>query len=238
MSEEENTSVENQDSQGVAGAVESEIQHDDVSSAQENSASKRNDAEYNWAEMRRQMREKDLQIQELREQFSHLAQRPPTKEEQDELATLAEDDILTVKQARKLAEKMAQKVASDVLRQRDASTAEERAQLKYPDFNEVVSKENIEYLKETKPRLAKSLASMTDPYEQALAAYELLKEMGKPKTPSLEKRKAEANSQKPVSVNAITNASPIGKASMFENGLTPELKQQLWKEMQTAMKSA
>jgi len=238
MSEEVNESVE-ENLEGLAQPTETE-EHNDVShEAQEAEQRKRNDAEYNWAEMRRQMKEKDQQIEELRSQFSQITARKPTEEEEDELAKLAEDDILTVAQAKKLAQKMARNVAEDVMKKREAATVDERVQLKFPDYAEVVSNENIELLKQTEPELAQSLYHMPDPYAQAVAAYKLLKRIAgkKEEAPSLERKKAMENSQKPVSVNAITKQSAIGNAHLFENGLTKELKGQLWKEMQQAMKS-
>lgn len=237
MSEEANVSVE-ENLEAIAQATDS-TEHNDVSQeAREAEQRKRNDAEYNWAEMRRKMQEKDQEIAELRQQFSEINKRKPTPEEEDELAKLAEDDILTVAQAKKLAQKMARNVAEDVIKQREAATVEERVQLKFPDYSEIVSKENIELLKQTEPELAQSLYHMPDPYSQAVAAYKLLKRIAKrDEGPSLEKRKAEANAQKPVSVNAVTKNSAIGNAHLFENGLTPELKNQLYKEMKEAMKA-
>jgi len=237
MSEEEQMSVE-ETQQATAQATES-TEHNDVSQeAQQAEQRKRNDAEYNWAEMRRKMQEKDQQIDELKKQFSEISNRTPTSEEEDELAKLAEDDILTVAQAKKLAQKMARNVAEDVIKKREAATVEERIQLKFPDYAEIVSKENIELLKQTEPELAQSLYHMPDPYQQAIAAYKLLKRIAKKdEAPSLQKRKAEENSQKPLSVNAVTKQSAIGNAHLFENGLTKELKTQLWKEMQEAMKT-
>lgn len=239
MSEEANVSVEEEALQGAAQTSESENEHNDVSQeAQESQQSKRNDAEYNWAEMRRQMREKDQQIEELGRQFSEISKRNPPKEELDELANLAEDDILTVAQAKKLAQKMARSVAEDVLKERDAATVDERMQLKYSDYADIVTKENIELLKQTEPELAQSLYHMPDPYSQAVAAYKLLKKVtvkGESSIP-LEKKRALENSKKPLSVNAVTKQSAIGNAHLFENGLTKDLKKQLWGEMQQAMK--
>lgn len=238
MSEEENTSVEETSPHGDAQATQSE-EHNDVSQeSQEDQQRKRNDAEYNWAEMRRKMQEKDQQIDELRHQFSEMSTKKPKPEEEDDLASLAEDDILTVAQARKLSQKMARSEAVKLIKEREAETVEERVQLKYPDYSEIVSKENIELLKQTEPELAESLYHMPDPYNQAVAAYKLLKKTTvKNDAPSLEKRKAMENSQKPVSVNAVTKQSAIGNAHLFENGLTKDLKTQLWKEMQAAMKT-
>jgi len=89
MSEEENKSVEG-NLEATAQATQS-TEHNDVSQeAKEAEQRKRNDAEYNWAEMRRQMREKDQQIEELRNQFSEISNRQPTQQEEDELASLVE----------------------------------------------------------------------------------------------------------------------------------------------------
>ena len=239
MSEEENKSVEAQEPEAVA-------QPDESTDAQEQSQEtpeqrrQRNDAEYNWAEMRRQMREKDREIAELRDQFAYARKdaKPP---EEDELAKLAEDDILTVSQAKKLATKLARQTAEALLKEREASTVDERLQMKFPDFRDTVTRENIEILKEIKPRLAESLLKFADdPYQQSELAYEYVKayvpqrETGMTK----EKQKAMENSKKPVSVQAVGKASPIGQVHQFENGLTPELKTQLWKEMQEIRKGA
>ena len=75
----------------------------------------------------------------------------------------------------------------------------------------------------------------------AAGAYKLLKNTGygapvKSAAPTLEKKKALENSQKPLSVNTVTKQSAIGNAHAFENGLTPDLKKQLWADMQKAMK--
>ena len=234
MSEEENMSVENQ-SQAAAQAIESEnaLEHQE-SEAQRK---KRNDAEYNWAEARRAMQERDRQIRELQEQVQKLS--TPIVEE-DDLSHLSKDDILNVEVAQKLIKKEAAKIAETVIRQREAATVEERLHMKFSDYNDVVTKENIELLKQIEPELAMSIYHTPDPYSQAVAAYKLIKKVGIKTDNSipLEKKKAIENSQKPVSVQAVTKQSAIGNAHLFENGLTAELKQQLWREMQQAMKGS
>ena len=136
---------------------------------------------------------------------------------------------------------MAEEIAQRVIQQRENATVEERLSLKFHDFHQVVSRENIELLKETEPELARSLSHNTDPYDQGIAAYKLMKRLGigtesVSKEPVREKQRAVANSQKPVSVNAVTKNSAIGNAHMFENGLTKELKKSLYDEMKNAMK--
>jgi hypothetical protein len=158
----------------------------------------------------------------------------------DELDKLGDEDIVTKGQAKKLAAKMAEEIASRVIKERENATVEDRLSSKFQDFNQVVTRENIELLKETEPELAMSLAQNTDQYSQGVAAYKLLKRLGigeeVAKEPVKEKQKAVANSQKPLSVNAVTKSSAIGNAHMFENGLTPELKKSLYEEMQKARK--
>lgn len=79
-----------------------------------------------------------------------------------------------------------------------------------------------------------------DPYAQSVAAYKMLKRFGygaQKTNQILDKKKAQENSQKPVSVNAVSKQSSIGNVQTFENGLTPELKRSLWADMQRAMKA-
>jgi hypothetical protein len=234
MTEEETNNVALEEP-AVVEATESESQPEPQGNAQEDK--RRKDEAYNWAESNRVMKEMKEQNKALAEQLKQL-QKPPVVEEVDELDRLADDDILTKGQAKKLNEKMARQAAQDAIRQYQNSTVDDRLQAKFPDFADVVTQEAIEELKQTEPELAFSLSSTADPYAQGVAAYKLLKKMGKVENMAdlPEKKKALQNSQKPVSVNSVVKNSAIGNAHLFENGLTPELKQSLWKEMQEARK--
>lgn len=200
----------------------------------------RNDVEYNWAEARRKMNELDRKVREQDDYIARIhKQITPQEDEIDEVDRLAEDDIITKSQAKRLAEKMVKQSVDNALRARDASTVEERVKSKFSDFDEIVTRENIEYLRKQDPELAETLSYNPDPYKQAVAVYNTLKRMGvngeKSKAP-LEREKALKNSQKPLSVNAIAKNSAIGNVHLFENGLTPELKSQLRKEMEECRK--
>lgn len=237
MSEEIEESVEQETAHAVAPAEESKGA-EELQKAEAFAKKIGDDQDRNWKEARRKMQELERKSKEQEELISKLS-RPLIEE--DEMDRLADDDIITKSQARKLAQKMATEIAEKVIRKREADTVEERLQLKYQDFDQVVTKDSIELLKETEPELAMSLAHMPDPYAQGVAAYKLLKKMGvqteMPKAP-VEKAKAIANSQKPVSVNSVTKQSAIGNAHIFENGLTSELKASLYKEMREASKRA
>lgn len=240
MSEEETKSVEAEASEVVAPATEPEsVQEERMESVQEKK--RRNDVEYNWAEARRNMQELGVQNRDLQAQLTKIQQQQAPPVEEDEIDKMGDGDIVTKAQAKKLAEKMARQIANDVIRQREIATVDERLQLKFSDFADVVTKENIEILKQTEPELAMSLYHNPDPFAQGVAAYKLIKRVGvgESKDLSAEKAKALKNSQKPISVNTVTKgSSALGNAHIFENGLTPELKAQLWKEMQQAAKGA
>jgi hypothetical protein len=201
-------------------------------------AKKSDDQDRNWKEARRKMQELERKAEEQQEVIRKLT---APKAEDDELDKLGDEDIVTKAQARKLASRMAEEIAQRVIKQREDSTVDERLQIKYPDFAQVVTKENIELLKETEPELAESLSYNPDPYKQGIAAYKLLKKAGiesAAPTSSREKEKAVQNGQKPMSVNAVTKQSAIGNAHIFENGLTKELKASLLQEMREAAKRA
>jgi len=229
MNAEETESVEAVALQADAPATEAVSQEPEVDTAQHR---KRNNLEYNWAEARKGLAERDKEIKELREKLASVAQ------SQEKEIALSDDDLLTAKDGRKVFRQEAAEIVRDAIKQYEVSTLEERLVQKYPDFNDVVTPKNIEFLKETEPELAMSLVYLKDdPKAQSVAAYKLLKKLGiGANQSSPEKEKALKNAQKPLSVNAVTKQSAIGNAHLFENGLTPELKSQLWKEMQECMK--
>lgn len=235
MTDDENTSVEEEVTQPTESETTQDVQKEEV---QEAPQSQRSDEEHNWKEARR-MREllirRNLELEEQVKTFTSQK-----SSQNDDLNKLAEDDIITVGQAKRLQQQEARRIAEEVIRQREAETMEERLQFKFPDFNDVVTKENIEILQQNEPELAMSLQGLAhNPYAQATAAYKLLKKhgLGVSREVAKNKIKATENSKKPVSVQSVTKqSSAIGDVHSFENGLTPELKKQLWKETQEAMK--
>lgn len=236
------TQEETQETQAADPAEESK-RAEEVQKAEAFAKKSQDDQERNWKEARRKMQDLELKAREQEEVIRRLTA-PAAPKEDDELDKLGDEDIVTKRQAIKLASKMAESIAQKVIKEREATTVDERLSLKYPDFAQVVTKENIELLKENEPELAESLSYNPDPFKQGVAAYKLLKKAAIGGTEQMsnssmkEKDKAVKNSQKPVSVNAVTKQSAIGNAHMFENGLTPELKASLLKEMKEAAKRA
>jgi len=119
-------------------------------------------------------------------------------------------------------------------------TDEERLMRVYSDFDKVVNPDNIQRLKEVDPETADTIAKSTASlYTRGAAAYKRIKELGIFVEDKHEKdrAKAQANISKPRPSNSVSpqqGDSPLSMANAFANGLTPELKKQLWKEMQEA----
>jgi hypothetical protein len=208
------------------------------SQASDSAIKARNSQEYNWAEARRKMQELERQNLEFRQRFDQFTN--PSKTEVDEIDKLGSEDLVTKSHVMKMAERMARQIATQAIKERERETVDERLMIKYPDFAEVVSKDNIELLKQTEPELARSLSHNPDDYEKGIAVYKALKRLGitQGSTVNSDKERAKKNSEKPVSLSTVSKSSAIGNAQAFENGLTKEVKAALWAEMQEIRKRA
>ncbi len=181
-----------------------------------------------------------LQMQMQQPQNKVMQQEP---ELDIEIPNIDDDSLAEGKHVNKMNQKYArelQKVKADQDRMRSQyaeSLLEMKIKSQYPDFEKVVSKENVEILKIRKPLLAQILSEATDPYAKASQAYEIIKELGIDQTGVIDQDRARAikNSVKPrplTSVNPQQGDSPLSKANAFANGeLTSEMKAQLLREM-------
>lgn len=188
--------------------------------------------EKNWREARQALKELRRQNEELRQHITQLSQ--PKEEDPEE--ELAEDDWVTVKGLKKTISDLEER-----FHKRESENVIERLRGKYSDFDDVVSEENIAYLKQHDPELAESIEHLKhDPYRQGIAAYKMLKKTDYylNRNSMQDKAKAIENGKKPVSVNAVKKAGALSEANKFDRGLTPELRKQLWQEMQEVRKRA
>lgn len=229
MTQEEETVVQ----QAVADAQQEESSQES-SPSQESLSSKEDNQEKNWREMRQAMDELKRRNQALESEVSTIrdfrkVEEPPEEE-------FADDEISTVGLTKKLIQKEAARIAQETLRRREAETVEERIRLKFQDYDSVVTKENLESLFASAPELVKMLKnSQDDPYEQAIAAYKLMKQFGSHRE---ESHKLKENQGKPRSVNSVGSSSALSQANAFSQGLTPQLRKQLLEEMREASKGA
>lgn len=232
--------MENQETQPeqvnvYADPVEAEaIQEHPENSGQETEVSKDDVQERNWRNMRQQMKDKDEETRRLRQELDEVRQevRGRSKPEAPK-----EEDVWLTDTERQLAGKL--KDVERRLQKTEAETVMDRLKMRYPDFDSVVNSENVEQLKRDNPSLVKAIAAMQgDTFAQAEAAYEILKRSGYKQDGQTmyDKSKIDNNQKKPVSVQAVRKEGPLGEASRFAMGLTPELAKQLNREMAEACK--
>jgi len=189
----------------------------------------------NWKQARSKMDEQSHQIRMLQQELELLRNHNPQKVEPEE------DEYLTDSE-RKLAQKI--KALEAVVRKtqvQDQDAVIDRLRGKFGDFDEVMNPENIAYLKQNNPALAKALYSLREePYEQGLAAYDALKntEWFKQRHTMQDKERIDQNLKKPTSVQAVRKQGALSDSNRFVNGLTPELKKALQNEMAQARKGA
>ena len=159
--------------------------------------------------------------------------------------TIAPDDLVEGKHLSKYDRDIKNlKDQLDNYRQQSIEAAvEARVQGQFPDFNSVVSKENIEMLKTAYPEVANTLNSSTDLYSKAVSAYTMIKQLGILTDPAVARQHslAQRNAAKPrstASVNAQPGGDgPLSRANAFAEGLTKENKAALYREMLEAKKN-
>jgi hypothetical protein len=204
------------------------------------------DAATNLREIReakaRVERERDEAMRRLAELEAKATKPAPPVEEDDEIH-IGDDDLAEGKHLSKMARKV--KRLEEQLKKQEAKTQEQatesRIKTVYPDFDKVVSKDNVDALYAAYPELGYTLSQTKDLYAQAASAYTLIKKFGIYQESPLnsDKERALKNMAKPKPLTSVApqqGASALERANAFASGLTSELKDQLLKEMNAARK--
>jgi hypothetical protein len=199
-----------------------------------------------WKQLRQQRERAERERDEAYQLIRQMQQQQPQQQQEsddDELNidpdTYAEGKHLSKvdRKVRKLEEQLRQ-----YQQQSQSQSIESRIIAQYPDFDKVVSVDNIEKLKEDFPELSATLHSSNDLYSKAISTYKLIKKLGISHDNMYDKEQAmvQKNAAKPkpsAAINPQRGDSPLSKANAFENGLTDELRKQLQREMFDAMKA-
>lgn len=124
----------------------------------------------------------------------------------------------------------------------DQLVIESRLKAEYADFDKIVNNDTIKLLKEQYPEMADTISNSPNLYNKAVTAYTLIKKLNIVPNTSFDADRALAqrNSAKPRSLTSLSpqqGDSPLSKANAFANGLTEDLKIQLRKEMDEAIKN-
>lgn len=199
--------------------------------AQEETQSKSEEKskEYNFRQMRETLAQRDEEIKLLREQ------QVTSKEEE-----LGEEDLVEGKHLKKGLSEI-----KEMILQKELETVPDKLKSRFEDFDQVVTKENLEKLKKTEPELFFSIQSVDGKsssglFAKGVTAYKTLKSLGIStgnQDYMKQKDQVHSNHMKPLSAQAIKGSGALHEANIFAQGLTPELKKQLRKEMVDAAKA-
>ncbi|HTJ49071.1 MAG TPA: hypothetical protein VL443_06415 [Cyclobacteriaceae bacterium] len=167
------------------------------------------------------------------------AQQQPQEEEEEEISVDA-DALVEGKHLSKVSKhiKKLEQQLHQYQQQSSLQATELRLKTQYPDFDSVVSRDNLESLRLAYPEIASTINSSSDLYSKAVSAYTMIKKLGiNGDTESFEEEKAiihkNVSKPKPSAVlNPQQSESPMSKVNAFAKGpLTDELKAQMLREM-------
>lgn len=177
---------------------------------------------------------------ELAQQLARMYQQPQQPQQQQE-SNPNPDDLVEWKHVDKRIRDLEGQIKG-YQQQSQEVLVEQRLKAQYPDFDKVVSRDNIELLKIEYPELAETLNSSSNLYSKAVSAYTLIKKLGIQQDDNAlaDRLKIEKNMSKPkplASISPQKGDSPLSRANAFAEGLTDDVKKQLHKEMIAAMKN-
>jgi hypothetical protein len=218
--------------------VEALNQQIDTETHEESIAPAENTQDRNWRQVRERIEELEQSNNRLNDAVKR--QNTPAKPEAPlpDWHNVDDEDLLTKKQTRAVAKMEAAQAVKDALQQREYEEAPNLIENQMKDYASVVTPENVERLKKSNPRLAASLGDVKDPYAQGALAYSYIKSQGiyKESEEVGNRQRAMDNSRKPLPVSAAKPSTPLESANAYSNGLTPEVKKQLFAEMQAAIR--
>ncbi len=162
----------------------------------------------------------------------------------DDGSGFADDDLVEGKHLKRVKQELRDlKKEIESYKQTSATmTAEARIKAQYNDFDKVVTNDTIATLRNEYPEIAATINSNSDVYTQAVAAYTLIKKLNiaPDEQYAADRNRVQANTTKPrplTSVSPQSGESPLSRANAFAEGLTPELKKNLFREMQESKKN-
>ncbi len=199
-------------------------------------------AQESWKALRQQkeLAEKRALEAEKRLQESQKQPNQQAADEEDLSLNLGEDDFAEGKHLSKVDKKI-QRLENQLKQYQEQSAlsaTEARLKAQFPDFDRILSVENMDNLQAAYPEIANTINSSNDLYSKAVTAYTMIKKLGiapQEDVFSNDRALAQRNAAKPkplASISPQQGDSPLSKANAFANGtLTDDLKKSLWKEM-------
>lgn len=130
-----------------------------------------------------------------------------------------------------------QKLRMEMQKQTEENILMASIKSSFPDIEKVVNESTLAELERVDPDLVELIKSSTSLKSKAAIAYRAIKDKGIyiEDTFASDREKVQKNAVKPKPTNSV-GGSPLSQADMYANGLTPELKARLNKEMEDARK--
>ena len=197
-----------------------------------------NNREVNIRNLRISNERAEREKAELEQQLKQIQEQQAAKNERPEYG---EEDFVEGKHLRKEVDAVRAQL-KNFEKQAIVQADENRLKSRYSDFDKVVNEKTLASLKESDPEFAETIAySSGSLYARGSSTYKKIKDLGIYIEDKHEKDRAitQQNAAKPRPLNSVSpqqGESPLSMANAFAGGLTPELKKQLWKEMQEAAK--
>jgi hypothetical protein len=232
--ETENVAEEVQREEVVQPQEEQKAQSQDTQEVSQEQSDE-NNKEYNFRQLRESNKQLAEKLRKTEEIIESIAQKQNQTAQSEEELNLGEEDLVEGKHLKKVIGKI-----EKMIQQKDLEAIPDRLRNKFEDFDHVVTKENLEKLKESEPELYRTIRSGTDLFAKGVAAYKTLRSLGyaqERENYMKQKDIVQSNHKKPLSAQAVKGQGALHEANVFANGLTPELKKQLQKEMVEAAKA-
>lgn len=193
-----------------------------------------NSKDYNFRQLRETNKQLEARLRKSEEMLENMSRSKLSPEESEDL-DIGEEDLIEGKHLKKVIARLEQKIQAN-----EQAYIPDRLRSKFTDFDQVVTKENLERLQQSEPELYNTIRSGSDLFQKGVAAYKTLKSLGiidEQETYMKNKEIVQNNHKKPISAQAIKGQGALHEANIFANGLTPELKKSLLKEMSEAAKA-
>lgn len=190
-------------------------------------------------------RERDEAVRRARELEEYYKINPQQNQDDSDDIGIDDDELAEIKHVKKVSKQVndLKKQLEYYKKQAEQQSFEQRIKSEFPDFEKVVTPDNIALLKHLKPRQAALLNSSSDAYATAANAYEMIKEYGIYQSEDVMNKKLVAkNMAKPkpsASIGAQKGDSPLRHANAFatRDEFSPELAKRLAKEMRDAARN-
>lgn len=191
----------------------------------------------------RQLREKAERLERERDEYykqlNSRREQPERQavEESDEELHIDANDLVEGKHLKSYEKKLKklEKQLSDSQKRSLDSIAETRIRSELPDFDKVVTQDALYILQSQFPELAASINANPDLYSKAKAAHQAITKLNiNPNDYSSQQEIINKNLAKPKNSQSVSpqqSDSPLTQANAFANGLTDDIKKQLYAEM-------